>query len=82
MLTTDCFKDVARCRELGLGYVLKPVRRSELREAIEGRQGREADSDTRPVGDEGNAGAAAGERPCGFFWRTILKTTAFWFADI
>ena len=62
MLTTDRFKDVARCRELGLGYVLKPVRRSELREAIEGRQGRETDSDTRPAEDEGNAGAPAGER--------------------
>ena len=62
MLTTDCFKDVARCRELGLGYVLKPVRRSELLEAIGGRPGRETDSDTRPAGDEGNAGTPAGER--------------------
>ena len=41
---------------------MKPVRRSELLEAIGGRPGRETDSDTRPAGDEGNAGAPAGER--------------------
>ena len=34
MLTTDRVKDAARCRELGLGYLLKPVRRSELGEAM------------------------------------------------
>ena len=81
MLTTDRVKDVARCRELGLGYVLKPVRRSELREAIEGRQGREADSDTRPARTKEMPGLRPANRPADFL-RTILKTTAFWFADI
>jgi signal transduction histidine kinase/DNA-binding response OmpR family regulator len=36
MLTTDRLAEAARCRELGLGFVVKPVRRAELRGAILG----------------------------------------------
>jgi CheY-like chemotaxis protein len=36
MLTTDRPAEAARCRDLGLAYLLKPVRRSALRATIEG----------------------------------------------
>jgi CheY-like chemotaxis protein len=41
MLTTDSPAEAARCRQLGLAYLLKPVRRPALRDAIENRGDRE-----------------------------------------
>jgi CheY-like chemotaxis protein len=49
MLTTDRVVDAARCRELGLGYLLKPVRRSELGEAMGVLPPRQTESDTQPT---------------------------------
>jgi CheY-like chemotaxis protein len=62
MLTTDRPADAAQCRGLGLAYLLKPVRRSELRDAIGGRQGTKVESDARPAGAEGNSKTLAGSR--------------------
>ena len=36
MLTTQRLTEAARCRELGVGFVMKPLRRSELRSALQG----------------------------------------------
>jgi CheY-like chemotaxis protein len=36
MLTTQRLTEAARCRELGVGFVMKPVRKSELRSALQG----------------------------------------------
>jgi signal transduction histidine kinase/CheY-like chemotaxis protein len=36
MLTTQRLTEAARCRDLGFGFIMKPVRRSELRAALKG----------------------------------------------
>ena len=43
MLTTDRPAEAARCRDLGLAYLLKPARRDALRQAIEGEHAREVE---------------------------------------
>jgi len=58
MLTTHRLAEAARCREKGIGFVLKPVRRSELRGAIRGES---SDIDV-PVPDEADQQAARPSR--------------------
>jgi CheY-like chemotaxis protein len=63
MITTDRPSEAAYCREAGLDYLLKPVRRSDLSESIDGGPQRHGRPAIQLAGVEGNDYRAPGDRP-------------------